>query len=82
VRTIYLLAQAPADRVEPLSPAAALSELYVRLIQPSVDAGELVKALDTVGRVVEGTVVATLHFLPHEPAFLLARSGVAGGRRA
>lgn len=80
VRAIYLLAQAPDDRVEPLAPAAALAELYVRIIQPSIDPTEVGNVLDTLERVVAGARVATLHFRPRPSAFFTARrNGVAPG---
>ncbi|HET7449930.1 MAG TPA: hypothetical protein VFJ78_04985 [Gaiellaceae bacterium] len=74
VRAVYLLSQARYDAVEELSSAAALAEIYVRLIQPSVDSTEAANAIDTVGRLVSRTRIARLHFRPTASAYEVARS--------
>lgn len=82
VRALYLLSQSPVDAVEELSVPAALRELYVRVIQPSVDAAEAEAALDTLEQVVARVRVARLHFLPEPSAFALARADSRQARAA
>jgi hypothetical protein len=82
VRAIYLLSQAHEDRAELLAEPAALSELYVRVIQPSVDATEVGNVLDALVRVVARSRVARLYFRPQPSAFAVARRDLGVHRHA
>jgi len=72
VRGIFLLQQAAFDRIEPLSPARAAKELFVRLIQPRLEAGEVRETLRILEQIVERTPVGLLKFRPTRAAFDLA----------
>jgi energy-coupling factor transporter ATP-binding protein EcfA2 len=78
VRGVWMLVQAPEDRIAPLHPAQAYKELFVRLIQPSVSAVEVERTLDALGRLVGAVPVAELHFRPTPEAFRLARASRPG----
>jgi len=69
---IYFLEKAPADRCEPLPRARAVKELFVRLIQPRLHAGEVHDTLEVLERIVERVPVAILYFRPTSAAFALA----------
>jgi hypothetical protein len=72
LRGIFLLVQDQADGLVPLLPARAVGEIFVRLIHPTVDAGETAAVLDSVATVVAKLAVHELHFRPTPDAFRLA----------
>ena len=69
---IYLLQQASENRCEPLSPARAVKELFVRLIQPRLHGVEVQQTLHVLESIVGQVPVAVLHFRPTEAAFATA----------
>ena len=72
VRCIYLLQQSGENRCEPLPPARAVKELFVRLIQPRLHAAEIQQTLHVLESIVERVPTAVLHFRPTEAAFEMA----------
>ena len=74
IRRIFLLHQAGAERVERLSPTRAVKELFVRLIQPRLESGEIQETLRVLEELVERIPVEVLHFRPTRAAFELATS--------
>lgn len=72
LRGLYLLRQADEDRVEWLEGSRAVKELFVRLIQPRLDALEVGETLRLLEGVVERMPVGILHFRPTRAAFELA----------
>jgi hypothetical protein len=72
LRCIYLLQQSGENRCEPLPPARAVKELFVRLIQPRLHGGEIQQTLHVLESIVEGVPTAVLHFRPTEAAFEMA----------
>jgi hypothetical protein len=79
LRGLYLLQQAPLDRLEPMTPSRAVKELFVRLIQPRLDASEVQETLRLLEGVVERTPANILHFRPGRAAFDLAIGAVDRG---
>jgi ABC-type glutathione transport system ATPase component len=77
VRHVFLLQQAKADRIDPLPPAQAVKELFARLVQPRLDAGEVESALARLEELVQTVPVSILRFLPTEAAFELAQRAAA-----
>ncbi|MDQ3696607.1 MAG: hypothetical protein M3373_01075 [Gemmatimonadota bacterium] len=75
---LFLLVKAPLDDVLPLDRACAFKELLVRLVQPTVDRGELLGAMDGIERLVEAVPAAELRFRPTATAYALARHYAAG----
>lgn len=74
IAAILLLVQAPQNRVVPLSPARAFQELFVRLIQPTVEPSEIEAAADSTLSLVNQVHVAELHFRAERDAYDLARA--------
>ena len=74
LRGIYLLQQSRENRCEPLSPARAVKELFVRLIQPRLHGEEIQQTLHVLESIVEQVPAAVLHFRPSEAAFEMALS--------
>ena len=74
ISRVYLLQQAGENRCEPLPPARAVKELFVRLIQPRLDGAEIQQTLHVLESIVEKVPVAVLHFRPTEEAFEMALS--------
>jgi hypothetical protein len=74
LRCIYLLQQARENQCEPLSPARAVKELFVRLIQPRLHGAEIQQTLHVLESIVEQVPTAVLHFRPTEAAFEMALS--------
>ena len=72
LRALYLLQQASHDRCEPVARGRALKELFVRLIQPRLDAVEVQRTLETLEQLVHSVPVSVLHFRPTPAAFELA----------
>jgi hypothetical protein len=72
IRGLYLLQQAAEDRCEPLPPARAVKELFVRLIQPRLHPTEVENTLRILESVVERVPTMVLHFRPTAAAFELA----------
>lgn len=72
IRRIYLLQQSTANRIEPMPAARAAKELFVRLIQPRLDPGEVSETLRLLEVLVARMPVAVLHFRPTRAAFDLA----------
>lgn len=64
VRAIHLLVQAPENRVEPVPAEVAFAELYVRVIQPSVDPLEARRVVQSLSDIVQSVPVTRLHFTP------------------
>ena len=81
---IFLLVQAPAERVVRLDAARAYKEMFVRLIHQRLSRQETEAALATLERVVAVTPVWELHFRPVPEAFQLAvaTAGTAAPGRA
>lgn len=73
---VFVLVQSNENRVVHLPRARAFQEIYVRAIQPTVDAEEIRASVDAVERLVEHVPVAELHFLPVASAYELARGTV------
>ena len=69
IRSVYLLQKAGQNRCEPLEPARAVKELFVRLIQPRLHATEVQRTLGVLEAIVERVPVAILHFQPTPAAF-------------
>jgi hypothetical protein len=74
LRCIYLLQQARENRCQPLSPARAVKELFVRLIQPRLHGAEIQQTLHVLESIVDRVPAAVLHFRPTEAAFEMALS--------
>jgi hypothetical protein len=74
VKAIFLLEQAPANSVEPLSRSRAFAELLVRLVRPTVELAEQLSVVDALQTVVETTPTAVLRFNPTPAALDAARS--------
>jgi hypothetical protein len=72
VRRIYLLEQADENRCDPLPPARAVKELFVRLIQPRLRGEEVEQTLQVLENVVQSVPTAVLHFRPTPEAFTMA----------
>jgi len=72
IRSVYLLQKSTENRCEPLEPARAVKELFVRLIQPRLHAAEVRQTLAVLEAIVERVPVAVLHFQPTQAAFELA----------
>ena len=77
IRRVFLLAHASRNCQVPLAPGTAFGELFVRLVQPSVDQQDLVCAIDTLTRVAGMVPVAELHFAPTRAGYEQIR--LAGG---
>ena len=74
IRCVYLLQQAAENRCEPLAPARAVKELFVRLIQPRLHTTEIEQTLRVLEEIVERVPTAVLHFRPTQAAFEMAVS--------
>ncbi|HKW12540.1 MAG TPA: hypothetical protein VJO33_19285 [Gemmatimonadaceae bacterium] len=72
LRCIYLLQQSATDRCEPLAPARAVKELFVRLIQPRLHATEIQETLNVLETIVHRVPTSILHFRPTRAAFEMA----------
>jgi hypothetical protein len=73
VRAIFLLCRAAQDDVRPIGAARLFKEMLVRLVQPTVDRGELRAAVETAERIAAVVRGAELHFRPTRDAYVLAR---------
>jgi energy-coupling factor transporter ATP-binding protein EcfA2 len=71
---VFLLVQSTENRVVQLPLARAFQEVYVRVIQPTVDLKEIRASVDAVLRLVEQVPVAELHFRPVPSSYELARA--------
>ena len=72
LRGVFLLVKNREDSVVPIAPARAVGELFVRLIHPTVDAGETTRVLEALGALVGRLPVQELRFRPTADAFALA----------
>jgi hypothetical protein len=72
IGSVYLLQKAAENRCEPLEPARAVKELFVRLIQPRLHPTEVQETLGVLEAIVERVPVAILHFQPTPAAFEMA----------
>jgi hypothetical protein len=77
VRAVFLLEQASENRVESITINRAIKELFVRLVQPRLDAEELETSLSRLEELVRGVNVSVLHFRPTVEAFDLAKRHAA-----
>ena len=73
VRAVFLLEQAAENRVESMPINRAIKELFVRLVQPRLDAEELETSLTRLEELVRRVNVSVLHFQPSVAAFELAK---------
>jgi hypothetical protein len=73
VRGLFLLKQAPVDRIDSIPPDRALKELFVRLIQPRIAGPEVSRTLDTLSALVAACPLRTLHFRPTPAVMDLVR---------
>jgi hypothetical protein len=71
LRGLYLLRQGAVDRIDPLPTELAVKELFVRLVQPRVDASEVTGTLATLERVLQRVPMSVLSFRPTPAAFEL-----------
>ena len=77
---IFLILQARANRVEPMSPALAVKELFVRSIQANVQESEVTACLATLERLATEFGVQWLHFVPAvEVLQVIVAAGYANG---
>jgi hypothetical protein len=68
---VYILRQAPENRLGALSSGAAVNELFVRLIQPRLDPREVSNTYRTLERLVASVPVQELHFRREREALAL-----------
>ena len=69
VAAILLLVQAPRNEVRRIDASRAFSEMFVRVYQPTVDAGEVERVVDVLHYVASAVPSGELEFLPTEAAF-------------
>jgi hypothetical protein len=69
VAAILLLVQAPRNEVRRIDASRAFSEMFVRVYQPTVDAGEVERVVDVLHYVASAVPSGELEFLPTEGAF-------------
>jgi hypothetical protein len=76
IRGMFLLEQSKTNELSVLPPAAAIKELFVRLIQPRVRGDEVGRALDTLAQICQGIPVQRFRFERSSAAaqFILANS--------
>jgi energy-coupling factor transporter ATP-binding protein EcfA2 len=78
IRGLFLLAQADRDAIVPLTAARTFQELHVRVIQPTVDRGELLRAVAAAEQVAAVVRAGELRFRPTPAAYELAWRYAAG----
>ncbi|HJU66862.1 MAG TPA: hypothetical protein VJ650_01355 [Gemmatimonadaceae bacterium] len=69
IGAVFLLVQSTETRVVALTRGRAFQEVYVRVIQPTVDAEEIRASVEVVERLIEAVPVFELHFRPDRTAF-------------
>jgi len=72
IAAVLLLVQAPRTEVRQIDASRAFSEMFVRIYQPTVDAGEVERVVDVLHFVASAVPSAELRFLPNETAFHVA----------
>jgi hypothetical protein len=72
IAAALLLVQAPRTEVRPIDASRAFSEMFVRVYQPTVDAGEVERVVDVLHFVASSVPSGELEFLPNETAFHVA----------
>jgi len=79
---IFLLVQAPRNEVVEMTPLSAISEIFVRTIQPTVLASEVALVVSTAELVAGLVPVRKLLFRPEPEAFRLASEMAGQGQDA
>jgi hypothetical protein len=72
IAAVFLLVQAPRTEVRRIEASRAFSEMFVRVYQPTVDAGEVERVVDVLHFVAAAVPTGELEFLPNETAFHVA----------
>jgi hypothetical protein len=72
IAAVLLLVQAPRNEVRQIDASRAFSEMFVRVYQPTVDAGEVERVVDVLHFVASAVPSGELEFLPNETAFHVA----------
>jgi hypothetical protein len=72
IAAVLLLVQAPRSEVRRIDAGRAFSEMFVRVYQPTVDAGEVERVVDVLHLVASAVPSGELEFLPNETAFPVA----------
>lgn len=72
IAAVFLLVQAPRNEVRQIDVSRAFSEMFVRVYQPTVDAGEVERVIDVLHLVASAVPSGELEFLPNKAAFHVA----------
>ena len=72
IAAVLLLVQAPRTEVRRIDASRAFSEMFVRVYQPTVDAGEVERVVDVLHFLASAVPSGELEFLPNETAFHVA----------
>ena len=72
IAALLLLVQAPRTEVRRIDASRAFSEMFVRVYQPTIDAGEVERVVDVLHFVASAVPSGELEFLPNETAFHVA----------
>ena len=76
---IFLLVQAPEERLVPIAPARAWKEMFIRLIHQKLSETEVTDAFAVLDRLSASVPMWELHFRPVPEAIDTVRAALGGG---